>query len=200
MRFAGFWLRCSSHLVDLSVFFGTVLLVVAANLAWQGVPFRYIQVFFLRTWDELDYMFGLLVTFWVAVFSGFHALGDYFSQTLRAAPTDAFATLDVYVFDALTGIVLFAVYLAVGAASRWQGAPGKRLMNLRVMDVMGRRLLFNHALVRSLLGLLSFFFAGIPLLWVILSPRKQAMHDYWSGTLVVLTGDPSDGKLYPSWQ
>lgn len=199
MSFAGFWRRVAAHLMDLAVVFGGLWVIFSLNLAWQGVRWSHLKVFWLRTLDELDYMFGLFITFWVAIFQGAGALKSFFSQTLRADALDQFATLDVYILDALALGAVVAIMKGVSEASIWQATPGKRFMGLHIVDVMGRRLTFGHALARATLGVVSYSVAGLPFVWALISPRRQAFHDYWSGTLVVTHDNTSATSRYPTW-
>jgi uncharacterized RDD family membrane protein YckC len=70
-------------------------------------------------------------------------------------------------------------------SSRWQGTPGKRLLNLRVTSMTGERISFWHASGRffgKVLATLPFF---IGYLTALFTERKQALHDLIASTLVI---------------
>ncbi len=82
-------------------------------------------------------------------------------------------------------LLSYWLYHALMESSAGQATLGKRLMRIRVTDMEGRPVSFLRASARNLGKLLSdltywigFFMAGF-------SPRKQALHDYLAGCVVV---------------
>lgn len=82
---------------------------------------------------------------------------------------------------------LFAFYLfyhALLESSHLQASLGKFLLGLRVTDLEGRPISFCRALWRAFFYQLHGPFL-IGLLLAAFTPRKQTLHDYAAGTLVV---------------
>jgi uncharacterized RDD family membrane protein YckC len=80
------------------------------------------------------------------------------------------------------------VYFGLFEASRLQGSPGKLLLGLAVTDLDGRRLTPSRAAWRQCLKLLEVASSMITFLIAAFTPRGQALHDLFAGTLVVRRG------------
>ena len=77
------------------------------------------------------------------------------------------------------------LYFAAFESSKWQATPGKKLLTLKVTDLVGQRISFARAsgryfgkLISVLSLLIGFAMAGI-------SEKKQALHDKMADCLVV---------------
>lgn len=81
--------------------------------------------------------------------------------------------------------IIKGLYSAVAEASAKQATIGKKLMSIRVGDMLGNKLSFSHALVRQLAKLISVlpFFFGY--LYLFLNKKQQCWHDVLAKTLVV---------------
>lgn len=90
---------------------------------------------------------------------------------------------------ALTTALIIAetFYFTFFEASVWQATPGKRLMNIRVMDYEGHRLEFPQALGRNAGKLLSNIIFSLGYLLIAITHRKQALHDRLAKTVMVRT-------------
>lgn len=77
------------------------------------------------------------------------------------------------------------IYYASLESSEWQATIGKRLIGIKVVDLEGRRIGFGRALGRWLASSLSYLTFYIGFLLAALTERKQALHDFVAGTLVV---------------
>lgn len=88
-------------------------------------------------------------------------------------------------FIAIAFIGAYFLYSAVCEASPWQATLGKRAWRIRVTSIDGARLSAPQSLVRQLGKLLSLLGFGLGFLMCAISPRKQALHDWLSGCLVV---------------
>lgn len=77
--------------------------------------------------------------------------------------------------------VLYDILLT---ASRGQATLGKRLAGIYVADLEGRRITLSRAFARHMLKYLSAATLGIGILIQPFTYRKQALHDYLSGTVV----------------
>ncbi|MGD0428346.1 MAG: RDD family protein [Candidatus Acidiferrales bacterium] len=97
-------------------------------------------------------------------------------------------------------IVTSWLYFAFCESSTWQGTPGKKFIGLRVADLRGNRVTFGRASGRFFAGR---FVAHVPFLGSLyfaldcicagLTSRKQALHDRFSGCLVLRK---NEGLLY----
>lgn len=95
----------------------------------------------------------------------------------------------------LLGALLTWLYFAACESSPWQATLGKLVLGIHVTDLDGRRISFRRALGRYAAKIPSFllFFVGVAMVgW---TPRKQGLHDYMAGTLVVngKAGQPPRG-------
>ena len=77
------------------------------------------------------------------------------------------------------------VYFASLESSIWQATVGKRILGLRVTDLEGRRISFLRAsgryfakILSGMILLLGFVMAGF-------TEKKQALHDFLAGSLVM---------------
>ena len=77
------------------------------------------------------------------------------------------------------------LYAALLISSPWRATLGQAVMDLHVTDLNGDRISFLRASVRYVAQLLNLFTLGIGLLMQVFSPRRQALHDLVSGTVVV---------------
>ncbi|MDL2275779.1 RDD family protein [Desulfosarcina sp. OttesenSCG-928-G10] len=84
--------------------------------------------------------------------------------------------------------VLSGFYFALMESSSIQGTVGKWLVGLKVTDLNGNRIGFGRAIRRYLFEILSFLtlFAGY--FMIFFTPKKQALHDVLTDTVVVQKG------------
>lgn len=81
-------------------------------------------------------------------------------------------------------LLLLLLYPALFEASTWQATPGKKAMNIIVVDTEGQRLTLQRALIRNLTkGFSNVFFIGY--LMVLWTSQQQALHDILAGAYVV---------------
>ncbi|TVQ45488.1 MAG: RDD family protein [Saprospirales bacterium] len=81
--------------------------------------------------------------------------------------------------------LLVVLYFALFESSKYQGALGKILLKIKVVDRKGKRLRFGQALGRSLGKILSTLILFIGYLMALWTENKQTLHDYLSSTYVV---------------
>jgi len=88
---------------------------------------------------------------------------------------------------ALTAALIIAetFYFTFFETSHWQATPGKRLLKIRVMDYEGRRLEFPQALGRNAGKLISNILFSLGHLMILITHRRQALHDRMAGTVMV---------------
>ena len=77
------------------------------------------------------------------------------------------------------------LYFALQEAGRFQATVGARACHLRVVDVDGRRLTFGCAAVRHAARYVTVGSFGLGLLLWFFTPRRQFLHDFLSGSVVV---------------
>jgi len=77
------------------------------------------------------------------------------------------------------------LYFASFESSRWQATPGKRALGIFVTDLTGKRVTFARASGRYFGKLLSEFIFFFGFVMAGFTQRKQALHDYISGCLVL---------------
>ncbi|MEP7044453.1 MAG: RDD family protein [Dokdonella sp.] len=85
----------------------------------------------------------------------------------------------------LLWLIATPLYYAGQETSRHQATLGKRAIGIKVTDLAGRRLAFGRALARWFAAALSYLTFYVGFLMAGFTGRKQALHDYVAGTLVV---------------
>ncbi len=100
-------------------------------------------------------------------------------QELMAAPLQELAILVTAVY------VIQWPYFAGFEASGWQATPGKRLVSVRVTDVDGDRVSFARASARYYGKVLSEALLAIGYLMIVVTEKKQGLHDMLADCLVL---------------
>ncbi|MFD0763631.1 RDD family protein [Mucilaginibacter lutimaris] len=99
------------------------------------------------------------------------------------------ATVDDLVFMLkfnFTSFLVVALYHTICEFSPLQGSIGKKMFRLLVVDAEGRKLSFGRALLRNLGKFVSGLVIMIGYLAVLWDDRKQAWHDKWANTYVLI--------------
>jgi len=104
-----------------------------------------------------------------------------------------------FVFEFIAIVLLFFLYEAYFLSSSRMATPGKRLLGIHVTDMNGNQISFSRALLRTVfkfglavigyipvVGLISLVIFLNPFL-IVLTEKKQAIHDLIAGTVVVRT-------------
>lgn len=142
-------------------------------------------------------------------FSFEHTEPQYFAsfdQRLLASVIDYFILLLVYIFLLLLGFVFIEgkeerimagmlmlplipvlkwIYGVIAESSAGQGTIGKRLLNIKVTDMKGRKISFAMALTRNTAKLLSVLPLFFGYLYSFLNKKQQCWHDIAANTLVI---------------
>jgi uncharacterized RDD family membrane protein YckC len=84
----------------------------------------------------------------------------------------------------LVGLLLGILYEAVFLSSPWQATPGKRLLNIKVVDLHGQPISFWRGFGRGSAKILSSFFL-IGYIMAFFTENKRALHDLMAGTIVI---------------
>lgn len=77
------------------------------------------------------------------------------------------------------------LYIALFESSHLQASPGKMLFGIFVTDVYGKRISFGRGFLRAIGKDISNILFGIGYLIALFTERKQALHDFLAGTLVL---------------
>ena len=77
------------------------------------------------------------------------------------------------------------VYFAGLESSVWQATVGKKMLGMQVTDTSGERIDFIKATIRYLSKFLSSFFLMIGFIMVAFTAKKQGLHDFIAGTVVL---------------
>lgn len=89
----------------------------------------------------------------------------------------------------LSGVLIFffSVFLQSLFLYFWQATPGQLFLQMRVVSYpeYQRRLSFNQCVVRSFFWCFNFALFGIPFMEILSHPKRRALHERSSDTLVV---------------
>ncbi|MBS0217875.1 MAG: RDD family protein [Proteobacteria bacterium] len=183
--------RCAAFLIDFLVL-ATVALLLTAT--WWRVDLSEADTAIdsLRSTMDATMVRALDTN---ADATGFYA--SLFSDPSLHAAMTAFANhvSSAIVIVAFAYALLSAVWNLGGELSSWQGSPGKHLLDLRVVDISGKRATFAQLFVRQLAAGLSWLTLnmGHLLAWW---PPFRSLHDRIADTSVVAA--PGAGPL-PAW-
>ncbi|GGH13490.1 RDD family protein [Mucilaginibacter phyllosphaerae] len=108
-----------------------------------------------------------------------------------ARATNGTATVDDLVimlkFNMISFLIM-AVYHTICEFSPMQGSLGKKFFKISVVDADGMKLSFGRALLRNLGKFVSGTALGIGYLAILWDSQKQAWHDKWARTYVIIKG------------
>jgi uncharacterized RDD family membrane protein YckC len=82
-------------------------------------------------------------------------------------------------------VLVYPVVYRVGFWTLTGWTPGMSLMGLRLVRTNGSRVRLATALLRMLAGILTALTLGAGYLLILVSPRRQALHDRLAGTLML---------------
>jgi uncharacterized RDD family membrane protein YckC len=105
-----------------------------------------------------------------------------FGERLMAALIDL---LIIVVPSIFVPIVLPWLYYAFQESSEDGATVGKNAMGIRVVTIEGHRLSFGQATGRFFCRLLNIFTFGIGYLMMLVSSKRQCLHDVLAGTAVI---------------
>jgi uncharacterized RDD family membrane protein YckC len=104
---------------------------------------------------------------------------------------DADQTAPVYGWTDVASLLVGIAYFVGFESSAYQATPGKMALGLIVVDTEGRRISPLRALGRYLAKIPAALIMLIGFIMVAFTERKQGLHDYMAGTLVV-KGKPGE--------
>lgn len=159
LRYAGFWLRVASTLIDgiiLSIPIGFLVILLIAMMGGGAAFFARVPQ--LRDPDSV----------------------------LANLPAIISALIGFYLVVLLVALSIHWLYFALMESSVRQGTIGKIILNLYVTDMEGKRITFGRASGRYFtkvgMGFVPFGFLGYVLAGF--TERKQALEDFVASTLV----------------
>jgi hypothetical protein len=105
-------------------------------------------------------------------------------------------------YDMAIEALVWLPYYVLFTASAWQATPGKRVFGIKVTDLDGGRISMGRSFARCVASFLSGLSLGVGFLMAIFTKRRQALHDFIAGTLVVNAGMqpgvlPADHQVMP---
>ncbi len=96
------------------------------------------------------------------------------------------SSLRVFIPFIAAWFVLFVGYFTFFHLNEGQ-TPGKRIIRIKVVNKEGELLSHGAVLLRSLGYFLSFCFLGLGFLMAIVGKKKRCLHDFLTGSLVILS-------------
>jgi uncharacterized RDD family membrane protein YckC len=124
----------------------------------------------------------------LAIMTGAMAHFEALATSRTGRPDPEMIMAFVSLILTFVGIALLVkwLYYAYFESSDWQATPGKRVMSVYVTDMNGQRLTFLHATGRFFSRIVTELIPlGIGYIIAGFTERKQALHDFIAGTLVV---------------
>jgi uncharacterized RDD family membrane protein YckC len=107
---------------------------------------------------------------------------DYYHNLTQVQP--AFPVWFIVMFNLICFGLPYLYYAGFVAAHG--RTPAKSIMNLQVVDALGRKPTLGQAFMRAFVFMISvYFFYGIPLFYAFFNPQRRALHDLAAGTYVV---------------
>jgi uncharacterized RDD family membrane protein YckC len=162
-HYAGFWIRFVAYFVDYLII---------------GIPM---------------FVIVLIAIFAFGAFGGLSALKNLPAnpdpdQIQQQVMPMIGALIGAYALVIVGAIVIGWLYFAMMESSERQATFGKAMLSLKVTDANGNRLSFGHASGRFfskiVTGLVPF---GIGYIMAGFTAKKQALHDFIAGTVVIKT-------------
>lgn len=170
--YAGFWKRLAAFIID------TIILnaVVLNTLFKVVIAFKVIDTFFGLSVAEAVMKQELASS--TSLMGLFTASIHFYNSTL--------------LYSTLTTVITW-LYFATLESSAWQATIGKLALGVRVTDFKGARISFARGLGRYAAKFVSYIILLIGFLMIAFTARKQGLHDFMAGTLV-LNGRASEFK------
>ncbi len=191
---AGFWHRCAAWSLDF-----TLLGLLATALSWSRL---------VAGWHASVAAAGDLSSVMQSALGRALEQGqapDALTGTLLGNATvvaSAEAVQSALVTMASSWLVVYAVagllYHVGFEQSPWQGSPGKHALQLRVVDAASDGpVALYQSILRHVAGALSWITLNLGHALAAVPPQKRALHDYLSGTRVIMPADVP--QRLPGW-
>jgi len=82
-------------------------------------------------------------------------------------------------------IFLWLFYNGAFESSVYQATIGKMILNLKVIDLYGKRISVSRSLWRCIITIVSILPVGLGIWYITTDPKKRAWHDLIAGTYVI---------------
>jgi uncharacterized RDD family membrane protein YckC len=82
-------------------------------------------------------------------------------------------------------VIVSWLYFSLMESSPWQATIGKKILGIKVTDLVGRRISFLRATGRYFAKIISAVIVFIGYIMAAFTEKKQALHDIIAGTLVI---------------
>jgi uncharacterized RDD family membrane protein YckC len=162
MRFAGFWRRVAATIIDVLLLSPLVLIVR--------------EIVIPRPTPEEDLAIQQLTS-------------GRLTGAERQQAQQRFTARLIYFWE--VAFFVAAPYYVLLESSTMRGTVGKHMLGLRVTDLNGRRIRPGRAVKRYMCRLVSAMPAWYGFAMAGLTSRKQTLHDFLAGTLVIIR-DPAE--------
>lgn len=96
-----------------------------------------------------------------------------------------FSDINFNNFRLLIILIVWIFYHTGLNSSPLQATFGKRLLNLKIIDMYGKRMSIVRAMFRSLTEFISIAPAGLGIWFISTEPKKQSWHDLIAGSYVI---------------
>ena len=146
LQYAGFWVRAAAYILD------SFLLVIPSFF----LNFIFLEVAALVTGGD---------------YGGMDTMNFYKGQAVDSASLSGYFNIHsmVYIINCIFFVFIFKMFLT----SNWQATPGKRMMNIYVVDTLGRKLSTKKAVLRTALPILVFILYTLSMNYRTVELEKQ---------------------------
>jgi uncharacterized RDD family membrane protein YckC len=199
MQYVGFFRRTLAGLIDVAIIALVVFASVAIASKFKGYTFEATKGFMGYGIDNAIILLGYLEGFFVALFSGTSTLSLYWQEVTTLVPGDAFPSFKYLLWQLFLALISFNLYHTICEWTALQGSIGKFICRTKVIRLNGKKPGFFQIILRNAVKLPSSLVLGLGHIWILFSKKKQALHDYLAGTLVVGKCRQKDDGIYPRW-
>lgn len=85
--------------------------------------------------------------------------------------------------------IIYVIYHSLFEMSRWKATPGKKWVKIKVMDAKQNEIHPFRILLRNAGKSFSLILFFLGFVMIIFHPKKQGLHDYIAGTMVLFDED-----------
>ncbi|MBN9565637.1 MAG: RDD family protein [Alphaproteobacteria bacterium] len=199
MQYVGFFRRTLANFIDIFIITLVLFISVAFASNLKGYTFEATKGFIAYGMDNAIILLGYVEGFFVALFSGTSTLSLYWQEVTTIVPGDAFPSFKHLICQFILVLISLNLYHVVCEWTALQGSIGKFICRMEVIRIDGKKPRFFQVILRNVLKLFSSLILGFGHFWILFSRKKQGIHDYLTGTLVVAKGRLKDEDVYPRW-
>ncbi len=93
--------------------------------------------------------------------------------------------ITIWVLSKSSLIGIWIIYSIIMDCSTLQGTLGKQMMRVIVTDENGKRVTVAKSIKRNLFKIVSFTFAGLGFLFILIDKKNRSWHDNFANTLII---------------